>query len=75
VEEFAERHLSCPQGRGRAFPEGGCVLDVDGDGLVDVVVNEGGPEAALVWFRAPDQGSLWVRHVIETGIDAADRAN
>ena len=60
------------RGRGRAFSEGGCLLDVDGDGRVDIVVNEGGPEAALVWFRAPAQGALWVRHVIDTGIDAPD---
>ena len=60
------------RGRERAFSEGGCLLDVDGDGRVDIVVNEGGPEAALVWFRAPDRGNLWVRHVIDTGIDAPD---
>jgi FG-GAP-like repeat len=59
-------------GRGRAFTEGGCLLDIDGDGQVDIVVNESGPEAALVWFRAPDRGTLWVRHVIDTGIDAPD---
>ena len=59
-------------GRGRAFTEGGCLLDIDGDGRVDIVVNESGPEAALVWFRAPGQGTLWVRHVIDTGIDAPD---
>ena len=44
------------RGRGRAFSEGGCLLDVDGDGQADVVVNESGPEAALVWFRAPRPG-------------------
>ena len=54
-------------GRERAFTEGGCLLDIDGDGRVDIVVNEGGPEAALVWFRAPGRGTLWVRHVINTG--------
>jgi hypothetical protein len=30
------------RGRGRAFAEGGCLLDVDGDGKLDIVVNEGG---------------------------------
>ena len=60
------------QSRGRAFSEGGCLLDVDGDGRVDLVVNESGPEAALVWFRAPARGKPWVRHVIDTGIDAPD---
>ncbi len=55
-------------GGGRAFSEGGCLLDVDGDGRTDVIVNETGPEAGLVWFRAP----RWTRHVIDTGIDAPD---
>jgi FG-GAP-like repeat len=59
-------------GRGRAFSKGGCLLDVDGDGRADVVVNESGPEAALVWFRAAELGLLGVRHVIDTGIDASD---
>jgi len=54
------------RGPGRAFGEGGCLLDVDGDGRLDIVVNESGPEAALVWF----QGTR--RHVIDTGIDAPD---
>jgi len=48
------------------------LVDVDGDGRVDIVVNESGPEAALVWFRAPARGDLWVRHVIDTGVDAPD---
>ncbi|HLY17566.1 MAG TPA: VCBS repeat-containing protein, partial [Bryobacteraceae bacterium] len=61
------------RGPGRAFTEGGCLLDVDGDGRLDVVVGESGPEAALVWFRAPRaQRGKWARHVIDTGIDAPD---
>lgn len=60
------------RGRGRAFAEGGCLLDVDGNGRLDVVVNEGGPEAALVWFRTPREGGAWTRFVIDTGIDAPD---
>jgi hypothetical protein len=62
------------RGRGRAFSEGGCLLDVNGDGLLDVVVNESGPEGSLVWFRAPPKGARgpWTRHVIDTGIDAPD---
>ena len=60
------------RGRGRAFAEGGCLLDVDGDGNLDIVVNEGGPEADLVWYRAPHAGAPWTRHVIDTGVDAPD---
>ena len=60
------------RGRGRAFAEGGCLLDVDGDGTLDIVVNEGGPESGLVWYRAPRSGAGWTRHVIGTGIDAPD---
>jgi FG-GAP-like repeat len=60
------------RGRGRVFAEGGCLLDVDGDGRLDIVVNEGGPEAALVWFGAPHGRGPWIRHVIDTGVDAPD---
>lgn len=60
------------RGRGRAFAAGGCLLDVDGDGNLDVVVNEGGAAADLVWYHAPDSGRGWTRHLIDTGIDAPD---
>jgi hypothetical protein len=40
--------------------------------LADVVVNEGGPEAALVWFQGPRRGASWTRRVIDTGVDAPD---
>jgi len=64
------------RGRGRAFAEGGCLLDVDGDGKLDIVVNEGGPENDLVWFRAPhgppSGDAPWTRHVVDTGVDAPD---
>src|SRR5258708_532512 len=45
------------------FGEGGCLLD---NGAL--VLNEGPPERALVWFDAP----AWKRHIIDTGVDAAD---
>jgi FG-GAP-like repeat len=55
------------RGRGRAFAEGGCLVDVDGDGQADLVVNESSP-AALVWFHMPDGA----RHLIDTGVEAPD---
>jgi hypothetical protein len=60
------------RGRGHPFAEGGCLLDVDGDTNLDLVVNEGGPDADLVWYRAPHTGTDWTRHVIDTGVDAPD---
>src|SRR5437764_13375308 len=51
------------RGRGRAFAEGGCLLDVDGDGRLDVVGNEASPRADLAWFRAQDVARDWVRQV------------
>lgn len=73
------RWRELPQGEARvvraggpAFGEGGCLLDIDGDGLVDIVVNELGTEGALVWLRAPHGNGKWVRHVIDTGVDAPD---
>ena len=60
------------RGNGRAFGEGGCLLDVDGDGRLDVVVNEAAPEPALVWFHNPGGHGSWSRHVIDTGVDAPD---
>jgi hypothetical protein len=60
------------RGRGRAFAEGGCLLDVDGDGKPDIVVNEGAPESDLVWYRAPRGSGVWTRYVIDTGVDAPD---
>lgn len=51
------------------FHEGGCLLDVDGDGRIDVIANEGSDAPGdLVWLHAPD----WSRHVIDTGIDTRD---
>jgi hypothetical protein len=53
---------------GTPLAEGGCRLDVDGDGRPDLVLNEDGPDHALVWLQAPH----WTRRVIDTGIDAPD---
>ena len=49
------------RGRGRAFAEGGCLLDVNADGRLDIVVNEGPPDRDLVWFQAPAAGGPWLR--------------
>lgn len=50
------------------FSAGGCAWDVDGDGKLDLVVNETKPEPALVWYQAPD----WKRRVISRGVDSQD---
>ena len=47
------------------FAEGGCITDVDGDGLADVVVAEHPPRKALAWYRAPG----WNRFEIDTGVE------
>jgi hypothetical protein len=51
-----------------AFSEGGCLMDVDGDGRLDLVVMEAGAHPGLVWFHAPE----WSRHTIAEGIDSPD---
>ena len=50
------------------FAEGATILDVNGDGQLDLVVNESAAPRALVWLEAPK----WTRHVIDTGVDTAD---
>jgi hypothetical protein len=50
------------------FGEGGCFATVGGRGQLALVLNEGPPERALVWLEATN----WKRHVIDTGVDAAD---
>src|SRR5271169_6166953 len=47
------------------FAEGGAILDVNGNGQLDLVVSETAPPRALVWLEAP----RWIRHVIDTGVD------
>ena len=49
----------------RGFGEAGCLVDVDQDGLVDLVVQEGSPRGALTWRKAPG----WTRYEIDTGIE------
>src|SRR5690349_5324868 len=44
------------------FAEGGTILDVNGDGQLDLVVNETASPRALEWLEAP----RWTRHVIDT---------
>jgi hypothetical protein len=61
----ANNAVSGPRG---PFAEGGTILDVNGDGQLDLVVNEIAIPRALVWLEAP----YWTRHVIDTGVDTAD---
>ena len=78
------RWLNLSEGKGTASlargtcAEGGAVLDVDGDGrpdivlndtvLNDIVLNDDAPGRALVWLEAPD----WKRHAIDTAVDTTD---
>lgn len=67
-----------PHTMGQAYLEaGGVLLDINGDGRLDLVVGEawggqsgrqgGGTE--LYWFEQPqDPRALWPRHVIENGL-------
>ena len=65
---------SVPEGKSRVlvsgglFGEGGCVLDVDGDGRLDLVLQELDEPGRLVWLRAPD----WTPHVIDSGMETHD---
>ena len=57
-----------PSGPRGPFSEGGAIMDVNGDGQPDLVLNETAPPRALVWLEAP----RWTRHIIDTGVDTAD---
>jgi hypothetical protein len=48
--------------------EGGCLVDFNGDGAIDVVVQEGTGLGLLVWFQAPS----WTRHVIDRQTEMHD---
>jgi hypothetical protein len=54
--------------RSGPFGEGGCLVDVNGDGRPDTVVEEGRGLGRLVWFAAPDHR----RHEIDSGIETHD---
>ncbi len=47
------------------FGRGGCVVDVDGDGRMDLVLEQQGE---MVWLEAPG----YKKHVIDTGADFRD---
>jgi hypothetical protein len=66
---------------GYAFLEGGCLLDVDGDGQSDLIVNEATASNEGLASRAIDpsrRALVWIdlahrrRHLIDTGVDAPD---
>ena len=50
------------------FGEGGCLMDVDGDGLTDVILVEGRGLGKLVWRRAPK----WESHLIDSEVEMHD---
>jgi hypothetical protein len=56
------------RGNGPALGEGAAVLDIDHDGVPDVVALEAG--GALVWFRGRDGA----RRAIDTGVETRDMA-
>ncbi len=67
---LASRKPEVLRGAGNPFGEGGAVFDFDGDGTLDLIVNESGAKPALVWFRGP----RWSRRVIEEGVETPDIA-
>lgn len=50
------------------FNEGGCLVDINSDGQLDVVLQEGTGLGRLVWLQAPG----WQRHEIDTEIEMHD---
>ena len=52
--------------RDGGYSTGGCLMDVDGDGRDDLVLNE--RSGALVWLQAP----RWTRRAIAASVDARD---
>jgi len=54
--------------QGTGFGPGGCVADVDGDGLDDLMVQERPGSGAFLWLRAP----RWEQRVIERETEFRD---
>lgn len=52
-------------GKPPALAEGGCLLDVDGDGQLDLIANEAGGRHALLWFSGRDGKRREIDHGIE----------
>ncbi|MGH9630828.1 MAG: hypothetical protein ACRD7E_21145, partial [Bryobacteraceae bacterium] len=50
------------------FSEGGCLVDVDQDGMEDLILQEGPGLGRLVWRKAPE----WEPVVIDTGVKMHD---
>jgi hypothetical protein len=51
-----------------SFGEGGCLVDLDGDGAQEFVGNEGSPRNKLTWRKPPD----WKPEIIDDEIDTHD---
>jgi hypothetical protein len=61
-------HEVVPRQNGTEYSNGGCALDVDGDGVDEIVVARGRSRSCsdpdLLWFQQNKIGALWTSHLI-----------